>query len=169
MYDKKTAKISFSSDFGKLRMIGFKISQFLTLVNIFKTKTKLILNWLFHLSTKIWLEELSFGSNFGNLRAIVSSRGMCRKGIAFVNLIPRYRKAFFFFFFHWKKGYANFAPRGWSMRNNRDRPYLHVYTYILNQEAETKRFSQCSSVRHLSTLISDEFTKLTEVCRMVPI
>ena len=29
---------------------------------------------LFNLNTKIWLEELSFGSNFGNLRAIGSNR-----------------------------------------------------------------------------------------------
>ena len=37
----------------------------------------LLLNWLFNLNTKIWLEELSFGSNFGNLRAIGSNRCWC--------------------------------------------------------------------------------------------
>ena len=48
-----------------------------------------MLNWLFNLNTNKWLEELSFGSNFGNLRAIGSNQFYC---YFLVHLFPRYSK-----------------------------------------------------------------------------
>ena len=51
------------------------------------------------------------------------------------------------------------------MRNNRDR-YGYVHIYILDQEAKTKRFSQCPSVRpqNISTLkLNTGWSKLSAV------
>ena len=69
------------------------------------------------MSTKIWLEELSFGSNFGNLRAF-----------GFRNLDSHYTR------FKQKKTAFNYlnAVSSFSVHKfcGTDRQRIHVYTYL---------------------------------------